>query len=984
MTIGLVQAGKAMEIVNNFQSKRETPTSITFDRGERLFGSDSTAVMGRKPTSTFTKFSLMLGKSVDDPLIKALGAQYFPYEVYTNSTDMGGRNHVCIKQENTFYTPEELTAMMIQHAKQVTQKHGGQAVKDSVLTVPSYWTHHERRAIQNAADIADLRVLSLIEENTAAALYLGMERIFEEPHTVLFYNMGATHTQVSIVTYSSSPSKEAGGKGKSVGQFEVLGKGWDSTLGSHDMDIVLAELFADRFDVNWEKKDKKFKKGDTIRAHVQPMTKLKLQANKVKEVLSANPEFPVKMEQLHANVDLATKVTREEFEIAISDLLKRVASPIEDALAMAGLKLHQIDAVELLGGGVRVPSVKKILDNYFSDVEVPPQPVHAAEASSGSDDEVAGEATSTATAAPTAESKPTRRKIEVGQHLNGDEAMALGAAFFAASLSSSFRVRKVGMTDISAWPVSMALENLALNSNDKEGSNENAEEQVWRKETGLYPAKSPFASKSKVVAVQHTEDILCSLSYADQNQGSSPETLNALPVLPSGASSLFAVYNITGISDFVKEHAEKKLGKPKVQLTFTLDSSGMVSLSKAEALLELPKELEPLATGADAVATPAAAAATEGLNDKLNADGEPLAETSPDSNDSTEEHVDRDEASSDSTGENSDADAEGKGKGKKKSSLKKESAKAKKAKSKKGEDSKKTGGKGSSDNFLRATLTVSENFHLVSPPGMSSAHISESRAKLSELDAADAARRLRESALNELEQYILAVVNRIGDEEDELKTVSTEDQREEVKTLCREIEDWLYGSEAKSAGVSDLKAKLQGVKKVAKPLFDRYAESKARPLAVNKAHKKIADMQAKMANWTQTLPWITEEEKGAVIELIIVAEKWIADKEAEQAALETSVQPAFLASDVPLQLRAADAAFEKLKGKKKPEPPKVEKNETVNVNLNSTTTADFGVDPQVEDSEIGSSESQEHATPEGDVNVAPDSDSIESSSEAEL
>jgi heat shock protein 4 len=213
--------------------------------------------------------------------------------------------------------------------------------------------------------------------------------------------------------------------------------------------------------------------------------------------------------------------------------------------------------------------------------------------------------------------------------------------------------------------------------------------------------------------------------------------------------------------------------------------------------------------------------------------------------------------------------------------------------------------------------------------------------------------------------------------------VSTEDQREEAKTLCREIEDWLYDAEAKSAGVSDLKAKLQGVKKVAKPIFDRYAESKARPLAVTKAQKKLAEMQAKMANWTQTLPWITEEEKSVVIELINVAEKWIADKETEQAALETSVQPAYLASDVPLQLRAADAAFEKLKGKKKPEPPKVDKNETVTVNVNSTTTAGSASDDQVEDRSTVNSEGQDHNSSDGKESEAPSSDSTEASSDSD-
>ena len=123
---------------------------------------------------------------------------------------------------------------------------------------------------------------------------------------------------------------------------------------------------------------------------------------KVKEVLSANNEYPIKAEQLHADVDLITKVTRTELEEACADLFARITTPIQTALDMANISLSNINAVELLGGGVRVPKVKKLLEDYFKQAN-----------------------------------------IDLGQHMNGDESMALGAAFRAANLSTAFRVRKV-------------------------------------------------------------------------------------------------------------------------------------------------------------------------------------------------------------------------------------------------------------------------------------------------------------------------------------------------------------------------------------------------------------------------------------------------------------------------------------------------------------------------------------------------------------
>ena len=239
-------------------------------------------------------------------------------------------------------------AMMMQHAKDMTANYGGKQIKDCVITVPAHFTQHERRALYSAADIANLRVLSLIEENTAAALHYGIDRVFEQPKTILYYNMGASAVQVSVVTYNSYVTKEAG-KNKTIGQFEVVGKGWDENIGGFNFDVKLAELLAERFNEVWSKK-KSYIKGDKVQAHNGPMTRLRTQATKVKEVLSANPEFPVKIEQLWKDIDLSTKVSRAEFEEACADLFAMITAPIDSALANAGMEIGNIDAVELLGG----------------------------------------------------------------------------------------------------------------------------------------------------------------------------------------------------------------------------------------------------------------------------------------------------------------------------------------------------------------------------------------------------------------------------------------------------------------------------------------------------------------------------------------------------------------------------------------------------------------------------------------------------------
>lgn len=249
LKVAIVQPGTPLEIVTNFQSKRKTPTCITFYRGERMFGSDSYALMARKPEVSFAKVYRLIGRDVDHPLVKELKSQYFPYELYANETTKS----TSLKLEDTQYSPEELVAMLLNHVKEMTLNFGGKKIKDCVITVPSSFTQHERQAVYTAAEIADLNILSLIEENTAAALHYGIDRVFEEPKTVLYYNMGAGSVQVSIVTYSSYGVKEAG-KNKTIGQFEVLGKAWDSSLGGFNFDVKLAELLANRFNDVWSKK----------------------------------------------------------------------------------------------------------------------------------------------------------------------------------------------------------------------------------------------------------------------------------------------------------------------------------------------------------------------------------------------------------------------------------------------------------------------------------------------------------------------------------------------------------------------------------------------------------------------------------------------------------------------------------------------------------------------------------------------------------
>ena len=922
MKVAIVQPGAPLEVVTNFQSKRKTPLSITFYRGERMFGSDSLVLAARKPELTFGRINRLIGRNIDHPTVQELVNHFkLPYEVYSNETT----KHTTLKQVDTYYTPEELLAMLMEYAKDMTKNYGGKAIKDCVITVPSTFTQHERLALYAAADIADLRVLSLIEENTAAALHYGIDRVFEEPSTVLYYNLGANSLQVSIVTYSSYVVKEAG-KNKTIGQFEVVGKGTDGHLGGFEYDLVIANMLADKFNEIWANKKKD--SGD-IRDVMRPMARLRNEAKKIKEVLSANSEFPFKVEQLHADLDISTKVTRADFEAASKDLTNRLTLPIEKALDMANLTLADINAVELLGGSVRMPQVKKKLEEYF------------------------GEA-----------------KLELGQHMNGDEAMALGAAFRAANLSTAFRVRKVGSSDMSTFGVRVKLENLPKDQSKGgifglfNGKKDDDTKSDWEKQTSVFSVKSPVPSKTKTLAFNHDSDILCRIEYETQDKDVPP---------------LLGVFNITGISEFAQDTVAKGLGVPKVHLSFSLDSSGVVTLSKAEATVELPVEPEP----EPEVEEEAEAAADASTSDST-ADAETATETSTETktedetsteteDTATEKEEGKKDESADSTSTDADAkdeeeskDGESKEDSEKASKEKEEKDKKdkKEKKEKKDKKKKKKETKQKKDNMLRKTLEVADNPELISPVLWTPSKIAEARGRLKALAAADELRRNKEAANNELEAFIYSVRGKFVDDEEALATVSTEEQRTAVVEMANELEEWLY-DDGRNADLADYKAKHLGLKEISNPILERLHEKDARPKAVEDVRATIVKLEGKIEAWNDTMPHITEEEKEKINAMIEDVKVWIDGKLEEQEKLEAHEDPAFKSTQVELQLKPVLSMYQKLYKKPKPKPKTKPANETTSANetdsnsSNSTEPETVKVEVNTEDSEDNSNEGEE-------------------------
>lgn len=206
LQVSVVKPGMPFQVVANFQSKRKTPTMLSFYQGERGFGADAEALLGRKPHLVVAAPQTLLGRNATHPL--ADGYVGSPFNAVRTATNGRGGFDFVLPNEGmgastaspeAVYSAEELSAMLLAHARDFASAAAGQAIVDTVITVPSFASQGERAALSAAAELAGLKVLSLVEENTAAAVHHSIDKMPGEgkQDLLLIFNMGATSTQVS-------------------------------------------------------------------------------------------------------------------------------------------------------------------------------------------------------------------------------------------------------------------------------------------------------------------------------------------------------------------------------------------------------------------------------------------------------------------------------------------------------------------------------------------------------------------------------------------------------------------------------------------------------------------------------------------------------------------------------------------------------------------------------------------------------------------
>ena len=333
-----VMEGNEPVVISNSEGKRTTPSIIGFiNEGERKVGDPAKRQAVTNPTKTISSIKRFMGSTYDESKNEITKV---PYSVVNE----GSQPRVQIDDRK--YSPQELSAIILQKMKQTAEDYLGESVTDAVITVPAYFNDAQRQATKEAGEIAGLNVRRIINEPTAAALAYGLDKKGDSK-IVVFDCGGGTH-DVSIL--------DLGG-----GVFEVLSTDGDTHLGGDDFDRVIIDFLVEEF--------KNDNGGIDISKDAMALQRLREGAEKAKVELSSSPQTEINLPYLSADATgpkhLVKTLTRAKFEQLAAELIKRTIEPCKTALKNAKLQVSDIDEVILVGGTTRIPAIQDAVKKFF-------------------------------------------------------------------------------------------------------------------------------------------------------------------------------------------------------------------------------------------------------------------------------------------------------------------------------------------------------------------------------------------------------------------------------------------------------------------------------------------------------------------------------------------------------------------------------------------------------------------------------------------
>ena len=335
-----IMEGGEPKVIPNAEGTRTTPSMVAFnDEGERLVGQVAKRQAVTNPLRTIYSIKRLVGQQYKSAEAKHT-KKMVSYEVVK-----GNQNLAYVKVDDKNYSPQEISASILQKMKQTAEEYLGESVKEAVITVPAYFSDAQRQATKDAGKIAGLEVLRIINEPTAAAMAYGLDKKHDEKIAV--FDLGGGTFDISILEIGE-------------GVFDVKATNGDTFLGGDDFDNRLISYFADEF-----KKDN----GIDLREDKMALQRLRENAEKAKHELSSSSETDVNLPFITADASgpkhLNLKITRAKFESLAEDLVNRCLEPCRKALKDAGCTAKDINEVILVGGMTRMPKVQEMVKEFF-------------------------------------------------------------------------------------------------------------------------------------------------------------------------------------------------------------------------------------------------------------------------------------------------------------------------------------------------------------------------------------------------------------------------------------------------------------------------------------------------------------------------------------------------------------------------------------------------------------------------------------------
>ena len=334
-----VMEGNEPTVITNSEGKRTTPSVVAFDKdGERKIGDPAKRQAVNNPKGTIYSIKRFMGEKYSHVEKEA---QRMPYTV-----KQGPNDSVRVEVNGRDYSPQEISAMVLQKMKQTAEDYLGEKVERAVITVPAYFSDSQRQATKEAGEIAGLKVERIISEPTAAALAYGLDKKASDKK-IAVYDLGGGTYDISILELGD-------------GVFQVISTNGDTHLGGDDFDNRL---------IDWVVEEFKKAEGIDLRKDPQAMQRIREAAEKAKIELSSSPKTEINLPYITANAEgpkhLVMPLTVSQFDKLTDDLVARTIPPMQKALADAGLKKEDIDEIILVGGSTRNPRVQAVVEEFF-------------------------------------------------------------------------------------------------------------------------------------------------------------------------------------------------------------------------------------------------------------------------------------------------------------------------------------------------------------------------------------------------------------------------------------------------------------------------------------------------------------------------------------------------------------------------------------------------------------------------------------------